>query len=238
MNRYTKRKRLFRSLPDVHPLIRLVALLLFTAGMALARPALLVAGAGLLLLLYLFTGLPDPGRLLLMFKRLRWLLLAIVLVYGWWTPGLSLFPQLGGLSPTLEGLHSGLRRGGALLLIVAAVHLLLQLTPRHRLLPAIIQLLSPVTSTAIRERLAVRMLLTIEAVGQVQPLVCEALQQPPGDGSRFAALGQTARGIYLQVLERAGQSGPDRIEVAEITAPPHWQWLIPLSLAAGLVAGI
>ncbi|MCK5383711.1 MAG: hypothetical protein KAJ65_08085, partial [Gammaproteobacteria bacterium] len=75
---------------DVHPLIRVVALLIFIAGLALARPLLLAAGIGLLLLLNILAGFPAPGKLLQMILRLRWLFLAILLVYGWWTPGANL----------------------------------------------------------------------------------------------------------------------------------------------------
>ena len=53
-------------------------------------------------------------------------------------------------------------------MIVAAVHLLMQVTNRKQLLPAIMQLINPVTTVIARERLAVRILLSIEAVTQVQ----------------------------------------------------------------------
>ena len=45
-----------------------------------------------------------------MVLRLRWLLLAIVLVYGWWTPGISLLPAFGAWSPTTEGVVAGFLR--------------------------------------------------------------------------------------------------------------------------------
>jgi energy-coupling factor transport system permease protein len=60
--------------------------------------------------IYLLSGFPAMDRLLVMLKRLRWLMLAIVLVYGWWTPGAALFPVAGVLSPTVEGLQLGLIR--------------------------------------------------------------------------------------------------------------------------------
>jgi hypothetical protein len=145
--------------------------------MALARPVMLAAGSSLLLLLYLLAGFPRLDILLQMLKRLRWLLLAIFVVYGWWTPGSAALPALGSWSPSVSGLYAGLLRGMALATIVAAVHLLLQQTPRAQLLPAVMQLLRPVCSRHCRERLAVRSVLSIEAVALVQPLLNTSLQQ-------------------------------------------------------------
>jgi len=202
--------------------------------MAQARPVLLVAGSGLLLLLYLLAGFPRLDLLLQMLKRLRWLLLAIFVVYGWWTPGTAAFPALGGWSPSGSGLYAGFLRGMALVTIVAAVHLLLQQTPRAQLLPAVMQLLRPVCSRTCRERLAVRSVLSIEAVALVQPLLSSSLEQQRAQPGGLAALGKTARCLYDRVLERAAQADTAPIEIAELAAPPLWQWLIPLLLAAAL----
>jgi len=217
-------------LVDVHPLIRVVALLIFIAGLALARPLLLAVGIGLLLLLNILAGFPAPGKLLQMILRLRWLFLAILLVYGWWTPGANLFPVMGSWSPTSEGVYTGLLRVLSLVLIVAAVHLLLQVTSRRELLPAIMQLIRPVTTEAARARLAVRILLTLEAVTRVQPLVSDALKKRPLNNYRLTTLGVTARTLYQTVLDRASQSGGEIIEVLVPEAPPFWQWLIPVGL--------
>lgn len=222
----------------VHPLIRIVALLVFITGLALAKPALLVAGVGLLLLLNLLAGFPAPGVLLLMVLRLRWLLLAIVLVYGWWTPGISLWPAFGSWSPTTEGLIAGFLRMLSLVLIVAAVHLLLQLTGRSELLPAIMQLIRPVTTHTARERLAVRILLSIEAVTRVQSLVSDTLKNHPLNSRNLSGLGTAARELYRAVLDQAARSGTDVIEVVELESPPLWQWLIPLVLCAVIYTAV
>ena len=216
----------------MHPLIRVVALLIFIAGLALARPALLSAGFVLLLLLYLLTGFPALRVLLRMILRLRWLLLAILLVYGWSTPGVSLLPAGSVWSPTIEGLSLGLLRILSLLMIVAAVHLLMQVTTRGQLLPAIMQLIKPVTTVTARERLAVRILLSIEAVTQVQALVSEALTKQPLKNHRLSTLGVAARTLYTSVLNKAALAGADAIEIGEPESPPLWQWLVPVALSA------
>jgi energy-coupling factor transport system permease protein len=169
-----------------------------------------------------------------MVLRLRWLLLAILLVYGWWTPGTSLLPAIGLWSPTTEGLVVGLFRILSLVLIVAAVHLLLQVTARSELLPAIMQLIRPVTTQAGRERLAVRILLSVEAVTRVQSLVSDTLKEHPLYNRKLSTLGVAAQVLYKAVLDRAAQTGEDIIDVIELQSPPLWQWLIPLALCTAI----
>jgi hypothetical protein len=216
----------------VHPLIRVVALLVFIAGLALARPTLLGAGFVLLLLLYRLTGFPAPRILLRMLVRLRWLLVAILLVYGWSTPGAALLPAISAWSPTVEGMSLGLLRILSLVMIVAAVHLLMQVTNRKQLLPAIMQLINPVTTVTARERLAVRILLSIEAVTQVQSLVSETLTRQPLKNHRLSTLGVTAQTLYMSVLNKAALAGENVIEIVEPESPPLWQWLVPVALSA------
>ena len=210
-------------------------LLVFTAGMATARPELLTGGFAFLLLLYALAGIPSPATLVHMIKRLRWLLLAILIVYGWWTPGVSLWPGAGTLSPTMDGLYLGMLRVMALIAIVAAVHLLLQSTPREDLLPAIMQLIRPLTTRHVRERIAVRTLLSIEAVTQVQSLASDVLREHPVSSRNFSNLARASRLLYRNVLDRADQAGNTLIEVRALSAPPWWQWIIPLTMSGVLL---
>jgi len=210
-------------------------LLVFTAGMATARPELLSGGFAFLILLYALAGIPSPATLLRMIKRLRWLLLAILLVYGWWTPGVSLWPDAGTLSPTLDGLYLGMLRVMALIAIVAAVHLLLQSTPREELLPAIMQLVRPLTTRHMRERIAVRTLLSMEAVTEVQSIAGDVLREHPVTTRKLSNLARASQLLYKNVLDRADHAGNDLIEVRELTAPPWWQWIMPLAMSAVLL---
>jgi hypothetical protein len=210
-------------------------LLVFTAGMATARPELLIGGFTFLALLYALAGVPSPATLARMIKRLRWLLLAILLVYGWWTPGISLWPAVGVLSPTTEGLHLGMLRVMALIAIVSAVHLLLQSTPREELLPAIMQLIRPLTTQQMRERIAVRTLLSIEAVAQVQPLASKVLREHPVTTRNPSNLARASQLLYKTVLDRADNAGNTLIEVRELAAPPWWQWTMPLLMSTVLL---
>lgn len=210
-------------------------LLVFTAGMALAQPLLLAGGLALLLSLYLLAGSPEPATLLLMIKRLRWLFLAILMVYGWWTPGSPVWMAAGPWSPTYAGLFHGAIRVLVLVTIVTAVHLLLQSTPREQLLPAMMQLIRPFTTTTLRERLAVRMLLVIETVPRVQALTAEVLGSQPEASGSLARLSNTSRHLYKRVLEDAAQAHTGIIEFSQPTQPPVWQWLMPLAMSGAIL---
>jgi len=233
-NRRTRRSPSFPTLPEIHPLVRLVSLLLFIAGISLARPPILVAGLTLLAGIYFVNGFPAVGRLMALLKRLRWLMLAIILVYGWWTPGAPLFPGYGMLSPTVEGLQLGFFRVLVLFVIVAAVHLLMQKTGREQLLAALMQLLAPLSSRPGRERIAVRIVLTMEAVSQIQPLLHGNLSGRSVMNPRLSELGHTAADIYGAVLDAADRETCGSITVVEAPRPARWQWLIPLVLVAGI----
>lgn len=224
----------------LHPQIRVLVLLVFIAAAASARPAILLAGAVLLALVYARAGRHSFATLGRMILRLRWLFFAILLVYGWWTPGELLVPSAGGFSPAREGLHTGLLRVAALILIVCAVNLLVRTTPRGQLLAALYALTRPILTPALRERFAVRLLLTLEAVPRVQDMLADSRRQPPEAGPRLQRLAVSVRRVYAKILETASRSAGTTLAFDEPYPPPRLQWLLPLLLgiAAALLAGL
>ena len=203
--------------------------------MSLARPGLLIAGVLLLALLYLFLGTSSLKASLLMLKRLRWLFMAILIIYGWWSPGERLWPAAGNWSPTLVGLQFGLLRVLILMTIVAAVQLLILNTRREILLPAIMQLIYPITTRALRERFAVRTLLAIEYVPRVQTMAADIHAQQSDTTHRLGRLANSSRQLYQNVLQQAELAGNDSIEISELTAPVWWQWLLPATMIAVII---
>lgn len=218
----------------VHPLVRVVVLLVFTTGMALAQPAVLLAGTVLLMLGFTLAGFPAIHGLVMMVLRLRWLLLALLVVYGWWTPGEILFPGLGSLSPTLPGLRQGLLRVTALVCIISAVHLLIQTTERGQLLAALMLITGPLLHPQAKERFAVRLLLTLESVGQVQQMMNTAVQRKPENVRGLSTMAFCVKTVYAGALERAGHAAGMSLDVADPETPPRVQWLLPLLLAVGM----
>lgn len=223
----------------LHPQIRVLILLVFIAATATARPVILLAGAMLLAMAYARAGRHSFAALGRMVLRLRWLFFAILLVYGWWTPGELLLPEAGGFSPAREGLYTGLLRVAALILIVCAVNLLVRTTPRGQLLAALYALTRPILTPALRERFAVRLLLTLEAVPRVQDMLADSHRQQPAAGPRLQRLAGSVRMVYTEILETASRSAGNILEFDEPSPPPRLQLLLPLLLgsAAALLAG-
>ena len=209
--------------PD--PVIRIISLLLVAAVLSRGR----VVDMGLTVLL-LLAGLAMSGQgssagLLRLLARVRWLLVSLVLVYGWFTPGMPLLPALGALSPTLSGLAAGGQRAMALLLMVSAVHLLLKTTTRQELLSALYRMSRVARPLGLDpERFAVRVVLVLETVPGVQDLVTGVRNE------RRTGISSAAASLYRQVLARAEQSVPGPVSLPDLRPVPPLQWVIPLAL--------
>lgn len=220
------------------PSIRILSLLVLASGLASGHPRVLVTG-GVILLLTGSAALVhhrdfEWSGLLRMMRRVRWLLLAMMILYGWFTPGDPLVPILGAWSPSLAGVLQGLLRVAALVAIVVAVYLLLMTTPRGDLVGGLLWFGRPLRRLGVDDRrFAVRLVLALEAVPQVQGLARAALETDVG-ASRMQRLGQAASRVLQAVLEQAdAQCGT--IQVPDTQPVPGWQWLIPLLMAALLV---
>lgn len=215
--------------------VRILMLLMLTAALAGAAPPVLLA-ALVLLLVAAASALRGNWRgawsgLRVLLRRVRWLLLAIVVLYGWFMPGTSVRPELGAFAPTHEGLQEGLRRVAALLMIVLAVYLLLTTTARGQLLAGLLWFGRPLRRIGLHDtRFAVRLVLALEAVGQVQDLLRQA-QTTAVPGRRLQRVGRLAATVVQAALQRA-EAAPASIDIPDARPVPAWQWLLPVGLAA------
>lgn len=144
----------------LHPATRIVLWILFAVvlavmdwrGLAMTTALLAVALAGL-----------RDRTCLAMLRRARWLLLSLLLIYGFATPGAEL--TVGGvpLLMSREGLQSGAVQAWRLVAMIAGLALLLALTPAPQLIAGIYAILSPLRATGVQpERAAVRLSLTLD----------------------------------------------------------------------------
>lgn len=220
-----------RNTGHVHPLIHLCSLLVFILLLALGNGPALLTGLLILVLLYgREKGRRLPG-LLTMVRRIRWLLFSILVLYGWWTPGTALWDGFGAYGPSLEGLRHGGVRVGVLLAIVAAVHWVMNATERDALLAAVVAFTAPLRYLGLNhERLAVRILLTLECVPQVQAVATRSHPVGAAQGSRLARLAIRARHLYGAVLARAEAAELHSREVPETGRVPIWQWSVPVTI--------
>jgi energy-coupling factor transporter transmembrane protein EcfT len=222
---------------DMHPALRVLGVMLFIPVVAHGGLlAGLVAGAGVAVLL---TGVGPTAwrRCLELNRRLRWFFVSIILLYGWFTPGRELLPAAYPLSPTLEGLLLGLGRVMILAIIVGAVVWLLARSSREDLVGAILWLTAPLAGLGFpRERFAVRLVLTLEAVPRLQPLVAEARDAGPGPGAGDRTWAGRARALLDRVIKEATEASPGPMEIS-IPGRPRWDhWLMLCVVLAPLFA--
>lgn len=214
----------------MHPVIRISSFLVAAVFLASGElSAMLVVAAGLVAVLI---RLPVAGwrTPLALLRRLRWLLISLLVVYGWFTPGTALWPALGAATPTQEGLSEGLLRGGALLLIALAAQLLMLATSRPQLLAALYWLARPLRMIGVsRERLAIRLALTLEAVPKLSAVMTPALYQSL-EGNAATRFGQIAARALQGALDQAARQADSAIDIVTALRPPLYQWLYPLSL--------
>ena len=230
----------------MHAVIKIICFLIFGAAMATGSGPLLLAGFALVTVLYLSellrgvsTQLPNAWKML---KRLRWLFLSILIVYLFFTPGVLLFPDvLWG--PTQEGLLQGFLRIAVLVLIVAAVNVLIGSTEQAEFLSAVSWCLQPLSWLGLsHERLAVRISLTLEAVGVLRQSYRHAARSEPSAPApeafepKLMTIASTAHGLFARVIDDAEHAPARVITLPEESRPPLWQWLIPALLVTLLLA--
>ena len=120
--------------------------------------ALFLGGLGLTLVAFIAAA----SHLRLLLRRSRWLLLTMLVMFGWLTPGTPL-PIIPGASQ--EGLLLAADNIARLLIALSTVALLLKALPPSALVAGMRSLLAPLALLKIsRDRIAVRLALTLNEV--------------------------------------------------------------------------
>jgi AcrR family transcriptional regulator len=219
----------------MHPAIRVITFVVLAAFLAVGRTADLACGALLTLGLYglLFPALLPVAATSL--YRTRWLFLSLFVVYAWFTPGQALVStQVSAMNawlPSREGLFAGASRALSLALIIMAAQLLLRSTTQSQLLSALLWLTRPLRLFGLpHDRFAVRLMLSIECLGEVRALVSAALAEHRGRARAFGAIGGFAADVFRQVVDSAHRTPVRTISLPAQFAPPLHHWLYPLTL--------
>ena len=98
-------------------------------------------------------------------RRLRFIVIAIVLLFAWQTPGTLVFPVLQGWSPTYDGLRLALEPLGRLLASVGVVSIMLARVGVGDWMSSLYVMASPLRVLGFApERFAVRLRLVLEYV--------------------------------------------------------------------------
>jgi energy-coupling factor transport system permease protein len=149
----------------MHPFVKIACFFFLLLLLQYLSPSTIAVLCGLICLLAAVLNLPHFSQLI---KRMRWLFVSLLLVYGYATPGeyLAFLPL--NVAPSFEGLHLGLMQIAKLLIAVASLSALFASASKSQLMAGLWTLLSPLRLVGLNvERFTVRMLLTLHYVEQI-----------------------------------------------------------------------
>lgn len=192
----------------VHPASLISIWLAFALCIPWLRVSDLSVVVGILVVALLFGRSPDFFKLL---RRTRWLLLSLILVYAFATPGEFLLPALGNFSPSREGLISGGLQALRLAALLAGLAALLSAVPRDPILAGLYFMLRPLSFLRVDiDRIAARVWLTLYYAEQKE------LGKPREWRETFrGALDEVGEGTNAVVsLEIVGFRGRDYLALA------------------------
>lgn len=143
----------------VHPALLILMWCVFVTLLQRAQfPVLLVLAA----LALLFGGWMAGRKLVQLIRRTRWVMVSLLCIYAYSTPGAALIPQLGLWSPVYEGLQDGAAQLLRLVAALASLALLLDRLHRLELISGLYSLFAPLRYVGVsRERCAIRLALTL-----------------------------------------------------------------------------
>lgn len=184
----------------LHSATKIVLWLTLAVSLQTLGPLGLTGASAVLALLAVLANARGLIRLL---RRTRWLLLSLILIYGFSSPGTALDPAWGGLSPTWEGLRAGALQAWRLAALLTALSVLLATTSRDDLLQGLYVLLRPGRRFGLDvDRVALRTWLTLDYADRLARLpkgrgwrgLQEALfRVPPGPSRVALAVGRFGR---------------------------------------------
>ncbi len=151
--------RAWRTGAMPHPAVVIVLWLFLTIALqSLHVPAMLLTGGAVAAAALALSG----RRLRTLLRRTRWVMMSLLVIYGYVTPGEALWTAAGTFSPTVPGLIDGVVQLCRLAFALAGLSIVLSLLDQGRLMSAIYALAAPLRWLGLsRERLAVRLALTL-----------------------------------------------------------------------------
>jgi energy-coupling factor transporter transmembrane protein EcfT len=188
---------------NFHPAAQIVTWCLLVAILQSLAPAMLLPASALILAFALFSSPRKLGQLL---RRTRWIMLSLLLIYAWSTPGQPLWKVLGMFSPSREGLGDGVMQLARLLSALAGLAILLDRLHRQQLISGLYTLSAPLQLIGVsRERFAVRLALTLHYAEVA--MVRETRTWQDSLRSLFEAHGDTVKHLELTLYRFAFRDG-------------------------------
>lgn len=142
-----------------NPAAQILAWCLLVAIMQMLQIGILLVAT---CFIFLWALLVSAHKFKQLLRRTRWIMLSLLLIYSFSTPGQPLWDALGMFSPSREGLNNGVLQLTRLLAALAGLAILLSHLHRQQLIAGLYTLLAPFQLIGLsRERVAVRLALTL-----------------------------------------------------------------------------
>ncbi|GAB2883154.1 hypothetical protein GCM10027046_09530 [Uliginosibacterium flavum] len=149
-------------LNSIHPAVFVTAGFFLIARLQSISPAVLPWWAGSLVLLGLLGCAQGWLRIV---RRMRYIFLALLILFAWQTPGILMLPGLGAFSPTWDGVQAVQDPVLRLLAVVSVVALMLHYLSIEAWVNSLYILLRPLRVLGFSpERFAVRLRLVLDYV--------------------------------------------------------------------------
>ena len=142
-----------------HPTAQILtwSILVIALQMLTVKTLFMVAGTVLLWAL-----LVSADKLKQLVRRTRWIMMSLVLIYAFSTPGQPLLKMLGDWGPSWEGVTGGAVQLLHLLAVISGLAILLDRLGRDQLIAGLYTMFAPLQWIGLsRERFAVRVALTL-----------------------------------------------------------------------------
>ena len=143
-----------------HPAAQILTWCLLVVTLQALALGPLLAATGLVLLCAFAL---SRKKFIHLVRRTRWIMLSLLAIYAYSTPGQPLSDALGMFSPSREGLSDGVLQLARLLAALAGLALLLERMHRQQMVSGLYTLFAPLHWLGMsRERIAVRLALTLQ----------------------------------------------------------------------------
>lgn len=159
----------------MHPGAKILCLLALSIAVQMMGPYALFSTWAILILLLMWRG---RGTMISMLRRVRWLMLSILFIYAYATPGEYIRGLPDELAPTYEGLVSGAMQAARLAAILGALSVVLASSSREQLMAGIHALLRPLRPFGVAaDQFSARLWLTLHYVETMPSGVVGRLRQ-------------------------------------------------------------
>jgi len=184
-----------------HPAAQILTWCLLVVSMQVLTLDILFAPVALILFCAFVI---SRHKLIQLVRRTRWIMLSLLLIYAYSTPGEALPESFGVFGPTREGLIDGTLQLARLLAALAGLAILLERLHRQQLIAGLYTLFAPLQWLGLsRERLAVRLALTLHYAEAA--MLRETRSWQDALRGLFEPHGETARHMELPLYRFSAQ---------------------------------